>query len=181
MVDNVTKTLVHKLDLLRTRAGPTDAHQLWMDRLKEEFSALIHYVQLNKSEGNDWFMLENDDENGVVWTGKCWYFYEMEKYEFNLRFEIPVGYPSNCIEIELPELDGKTPKMYRGGKICQTVHFKPLWIKNVPRFGIVHALALGLAPWLAAEIPVLVEAGIVSKQGNRTVISADQSLAISPQ
>lgn len=34
--------------------------------------------------------------------------------------------------------------MYRGGKICQTVHFKPLWSKNEPKFGIAHALALGL-------------------------------------
>jgi hypothetical protein len=33
-------------------------------------------------------------------------------------------------EIELPELEGKTAKMYRGGKICLTIHFKPLWAKN---------------------------------------------------
>jgi hypothetical protein len=32
--------------------------------------------------------------------------------------------------------------MYRGGKICQTVHFKPLWGKNSPHFGIAHALAV---------------------------------------
>ena len=32
-----------------------------------------------------------------------------------------------CPEIVLPELDGKTAKMYRGGKICMTDHFKPLW------------------------------------------------------
>ena len=30
-------------------------------------------------------------------------------------------------EIALPELDGKTAKMYRGGKICLSDHFKPLW------------------------------------------------------
>ncbi|CAK9149687.1 unnamed protein product [Ilex paraguariensis] len=35
-------------------------------------------------------------------------------------------------------------QMYRGGKICLTVHFKPLWVKNCPRFGIEHALCLGL-------------------------------------
>jgi hypothetical protein len=33
-----------------------------------------------------------------------------------------------------------------------TLHFTPLWAKNVPKFGIAHALALGLAPWLAAEV-----------------------------
>jgi hypothetical protein len=32
----------------------------------------------------------------------------------------------------------------RGGKICLTVHFKPLWARNVPHFGIAHALALGV-------------------------------------
>jgi ufm1-conjugating enzyme 1 len=29
--------------------------------------------------------------------------------------------------------------------------------KNVPHFGIAHSLALGLAPWLAAEIPHLID------------------------
>jgi len=46
--------------------------------------------------------------------------------------------------LELPELDGKTPKMYRGGKICLDIHFSPLWSKNTPKFGIAHALALAV-------------------------------------
>ena len=83
------------------------------------------------------------------------------KYEFDLEFEIPVTYPQTAIELQLPELDGKTSKMYRGGKICLTVHFKPLWAKNAPKFGIAHALCLGLAPWMAAEIPHLVDTGVV--------------------
>lgn len=41
------------------------------------------------------------------------------------------------------------------------IHFKPLWAKNSPHFGIAHALCLGLAPWLAAELPFLVESGVV--------------------
>ena len=44
----------------------------------------------------------------------------------------------------IPELDGKTAKMYRGGKICMTDHFKPLWARNVAKFGIAHAMALGV-------------------------------------
>lgn len=32
---------------------------------------------------------------------------------------------------------------------------------NSPRFGIAHALCLGLAPWLAAEIPILVDSGMI--------------------
>ena len=58
--------------------------------------------------------------------------------------QMPVTYPSTAPEIQLPELEGKTSKMYRGGKICLTIHFNPLWSRNVPRFGIAHALALGV-------------------------------------
>jgi ufm1-conjugating enzyme 1 len=115
------------------------------------------------------------------------YIHNLLKYEFALQFEIPVTYPATAPEIELPELDGvraraapcvrtrcgltlrirrrycagKTAKMYRGGKICLTIHFKPLWAKNAPHFGVAHALCLGLAPWLAAEVPHLVESGAI--------------------
>ena len=78
-----------------------------------------------------------------------------------VQFDIPATYPAVAPEIEIPELEGKTAKMYRGGKICLTIHFKPLWAKNSPHFGIAHALCLGLAPWLAAEVPYLVESGVV--------------------
>ena len=32
--------------------------------------------------------------------------------------KIPPTYPLSPMELVLPELDGKTEKMYRGGKIC---------------------------------------------------------------
>lgn len=100
-------------------------------------------------------------------------------------FQIPVTFPTTVPEIAIPELDGKTAKMYRGGKICLSDHFKPLWAKNVPKFGIAHAMALGvrllhvftcqihnfihfyyfmfpqLGPWLAVEVPDLIEKGLV--------------------
>lgn len=31
----------------------------------------------------------------------------------------------------------------------------------MPRFGIAHAMALGLSPWLAVEVPDLIEKGII--------------------
>ena len=34
--------------------------------------------------------------------------------------------------------------MYRGGKICLDIHFAPIWAKNTPKFGIAHALAIGV-------------------------------------
>jgi ufm1-conjugating enzyme 1 len=139
---------------------------------------------------------------------------QLIKYEFDLEFELPVSYPVTPFEIVLPELDGKTVKMYRGGKIwsatakpsvpartketfacspeaparavictaglnvassCRlfvplssspspsslSAHFKPLWAKNVPHFGIAHALAMGLGPWLAAEVPHLLDTGML--------------------
>jgi ufm1-conjugating enzyme 1 len=51
--------------------------------------------------------------------------------------------------------------MYRGGKICLTDHFKPLWARNAPKFGVAHAFALGLGPWLAAEVQELYERKVI--------------------
>ena len=48
-----------------------------------------------------------------------------------------------------------------------TDHFKPLWSKNAPRFGIAHAMALGLGPWLAVEIPEMIEKGVVTYTGKK--------------
>ena len=49
-----------------------------------------------------------------------WTFHDSIKYEFDLEFDIPVSYPSVAPELALPELDGKTEKMYRGGKARAT-------------------------------------------------------------
>ncbi|XP_022768538.1 ubiquitin-fold modifier-conjugating enzyme 1-like isoform X2 [Durio zibethinus] len=51
---------------------------------------------------------------GTCWTGKCWSVHNLLKYEFDLQFDIPVTYPATAPELELPQLDGKTQKMYRG-------------------------------------------------------------------
>ncbi|XP_060835576.1 ubiquitin-fold modifier-conjugating enzyme 1 [Rhopalosiphum padi] len=154
-----TKKALSSIPLLKTKAGPRDV-DLWPQRLKEEYQSLIQYVQNNKAADNDWFRLESNKE-GTKWFGKCWVFQNQLKYEFDIEFDIPVTFPSTAPEIALPELDGKTAKMYRGGKICLSDHFKPLWARNVPKFGISHALALGLGPWLAVEIPDLIAKGVV--------------------
>ena len=157
--DGTTLATVRKIPLLTVKAGPRDG-DVWLSRLKEEYTALIGYVTSNKANDNDWFTI-GSDKTGTKWSGKCWYVHELIRYEFDLTFEIPITYPTTPFEIELPELDGKTAKMYRGGKVCLTIHFKPLWAKNAPHFGVAHALCLGLAPWLAAEIPSLVERGMI--------------------
>ncbi|XP_054927465.1 ubiquitin-fold modifier-conjugating enzyme 1 isoform X1 [Dermacentor andersoni] len=195
MVDDATRKTLSGIPLLRTKAGPRDK-DLWPSRLKEEYQALIKYVQNNKENDNDWFRLESN-KDGTRWFGKCWYIHELLKYEFDVEFDvctqaipemsvergskytdtlfprsyrevnntscqkIPVTYPTTAPEIALPSLDGKTAKMYRGGKICMTDHFKPLWARNVPKFGIAHAMALGLGPWLAVEIPDLIQKGVL--------------------
>lgn len=86
------------------------------------------------------------------WSGRCWHIHELLKYEFAIEFEvsvaggggrscsnpfpsvpncpyvsspppqIPVTYPNTAPEIAIPELDGKTAKMYRwvrGGGLLQ--------------------------------------------------------------
>lgn len=40
-----------------------------------------------------------------------------------------------------------------------------------PRFGIAHALCLGLAPWLAAEIPILVDSGMIKHKDDAATSS----------
>lgn len=107
-------------------------------------TSLPQYVKLNKQEDKDWFHIECNSA-GTHWTGTCWYFFEQIRYEFQLEFEIPVTYPATPPDLKLPQLDGLTSKMYRGGKICQTIHFQPLWARNVPRFGIAHSLALSVS------------------------------------
>ena len=158
-MDTQTKESVKRIPLLKTKAGPRDGAQ-WVARLKEEFASLIRYVEQNKEQDNHWFSLESNAQ-GTRWYGKCWTFYKNQKYEFDVEFDIPVSYPQTAPEIALPELDGKTVKMYRGGKICLTTHFHPLWSRNVPFFGISHALALGLGPWLSVEVPAMVEDGVL--------------------
>jgi ufm1-conjugating enzyme 1 len=32
--------------------------KLWIDRLKEEYMALIKYIEVNKQEDNDWVKIE---------------------------------------------------------------------------------------------------------------------------
>ncbi len=157
MVDN---SVIDKIPTLKVDAGPLDKN--WQDRLKEEYIALIEYVNLLDAEDSKWFEVNPIDDKGIKWSGKCSYYYNFTQYEFKLQFEIPATYPASPVELELPELDGKTPKMYRGGKICLDIHFSPLWSKNTPKFGIAHALALALGPWLAAEIPYLVDEGIIT-------------------
>ena len=83
-------------------------------------------------------------------------FYLLHKFAATLSFR------HNYFNLIITELDGKTAKMYRGGKICMTDHFKPLWSKHAPKFGLAHAMALGLGPWLAVEIPDLLQRGVIS-------------------
>ena len=148
-----------KLADFTVNAGPLDPR--WQDRLREELIALVSLVEKNAESDDDWFSIEPLDDAGLKWTGTCWYIHERKRYTYQVQFEIPATYPTSPIEIELPELDGKTAKMYRGGKICLDLHFSPLWRTNAPRFGITHALCLALGPWLAAEIPYLVGSGVI--------------------
>lgn len=159
MADEGTRKAVSQIPLLKTQAGPRE-RALWPQRLKEEYLALIRFVENNKAADNDWFRLESNAD-GTRWTGTCWFVHELLRYEFRLEFDIPVTYPDTAPEVALPELDGKTAKMYRGGKICLTDHFAPLWGRNAPRFGLAHLMALGLGPWLAVEIPDLIAKGLV--------------------
>lgn len=36
-------------------------------------------------------------------------------------------------------------------------------LRNAPKFGIAHAFSLGLGPWMAVEIPEMIERGTITK------------------
>lgn len=169
-IDSTVRSSVEKIPLLTIRAGPRDG-DLWINRLKQEYSALIKYVQQNKRTGSDWFEINPINKDCTSWSGRCWFIHNFHTYTFILKFDIPVTYPTAAIELILPELDGRTSKMYRGGAICLSAHFKPIWAKNVPHFGIAQALALGLGPWLAAEIPHLVSEGQIDETDSYKTIT----------
>eukprot|EP00771_Trimastix_marina_P000310 gnl/Trimastix_PCT/1331.p1 GENE.gnl/Trimastix_PCT/1331~~gnl/Trimastix_PCT/1331.p1 ORF type:complete len:193 (+),score=23.98 gnl/Trimastix_PCT/1331:70-579(+) len=154
------KGTIQRIPLCTVRACPRDGEQ-WVNRLKEEYNALIQFIRINQENANDWFTVQSNRQ-GTKWSGKCSFVCNMLRYEFDYNFEIPATYPAVSPDICIPELEGKTVKMYRGGKICLTSHFKPLWARNAPRFGLAHAIALGLGPWLATEIPHLVDAGMIT-------------------
>ncbi|VDN02206.1 unnamed protein product [Thelazia callipaeda] len=158
-LDELKKNELKALPLMRTKAGPRDG-DLWIQRLKEEYEGLIAFINKNKANGSDWFRLESNGD-GTKWFGKCWHYHNQLRYEFDIEFDIPITYPTTAPEIALPSLDGKTAKMYRGGRICLSDHFKPLWARNVPKFGIAQAFSLGLGPWLAVEVPDLVARGVI--------------------
>lgn len=46
MVDESTKKTLSSIPLLKTKAGPRDK-ELWVQRLKEEYTSLIQVIQLN--------------------------------------------------------------------------------------------------------------------------------------
>lgn len=46
MVDEGTRTTLSNIPLLKTRAGPRDK-ELWVQRLKEEYQAMIKVTKLN--------------------------------------------------------------------------------------------------------------------------------------
>uniref|UniRef100_A0A8C5MTL1 Ubiquitin-fold modifier-conjugating enzyme 1 n=1 Tax=Leptobrachium leishanense TaxID=445787 RepID=A0A8C5MTL1_9ANUR len=93
--DEATWQVVFQIPLLRTG-------------LKEEYQVLIKYAENNKNGDNDWVRLESN-KVGARWFGKCWNIHNLLKYQFVLKFDIPVTYSSTSTEI----LDVKMVKMYR--------------------------------------------------------------------
>ncbi|POI18587.1 hypothetical protein CIB84_017669, partial [Bambusicola thoracicus] len=61
MAEEAARRAVAAVPLLRTAAGPRDRER-WAERLKEEYRALIQYVEHNKASDNDWFRLESNAE-----------------------------------------------------------------------------------------------------------------------
>ena len=99
----------------------------------QELGALIKYIQMSKGQDADWFSVTSNKE-GTHWHGKCWtvrpdcvffmhewtltagllQMHNLHRHEFAWEFDVPATYPAVSPEFRIPELDGKTAKMYRG-------------------------------------------------------------------
>ncbi|KAM9624035.1 ubiquitin-fold modifier-conjugating enzyme 1 isoform 1-T1 [Morphnus guianensis] len=109
MADEAVRRAVAELPLLRTAAGPRD-REGWASRLKEEYRALIQYVENNKRADNDWFRLESNAE-GTRWFGKCWYVHELLKYEFAIEFDGGQDLPQRPLQAPLGQ---ERPQIWLG-------------------------------------------------------------------
>ena len=78
----------------------------WGAGLKGEYQCLIQCVENDKNADNDWFQLESKTE-GTQCFGKCWYIHDVLNYESDIKFNIPITYPTTAPEITAPELNGK--------------------------------------------------------------------------
>ena len=58
MVDEATRNTLSAIPLMKTKAGPREK-EAWVQRLKEEYKALIMYVENNKKSDTDWFRFAN--------------------------------------------------------------------------------------------------------------------------
>ena len=70
MYDPSTRRTMQKIPLLSVRAGPRDG-AAWVERLREEYGALIQYISMNKENDNDWFTLESDREGRMYGRHLC--------------------------------------------------------------------------------------------------------------
>lgn len=77
--------VLENIPSLKTKAGPKDVN--WPERLKEEYVALITYMESLKEDDNEWLRIESNAD-GTKWNGKCWFYYNYQKYEFDLQFEV---------------------------------------------------------------------------------------------
>lgn len=67
MISSHVQNSVELIPNLSVNAGPKysplitlPSDENWIDRLKEEYQALIQYVKMNKEADNDWFKITSD-------------------------------------------------------------------------------------------------------------------------
>lgn len=117
MVDANTRKSLSGIPLLKTNAGPRDK-EIWVQRLKEEYQALIKVSQFSLSLSrlhllplhpnqflihlipfNLQYVQNNKDsgtdwfrlesnKEGTKWFGTCWVMQNLLKYEFKVEFDV---------------------------------------------------------------------------------------------
>ncbi|RXH71524.1 hypothetical protein DVH24_018879 [Malus domestica] len=116
----------------------------------------FEYTQMNKSNDNDWFRISAANPKGTRWTGKCWYVYTSSSTSsISSSISPSPTPPPHLNSSSLTRRQDPKGRPYFDFTIFPLPPFlfsdcnlSPLI--SGPRFGMAHALCLGLAPWLAA-------------------------------
>ncbi|XP_037267798.1 ubiquitin-fold modifier-conjugating enzyme 1 isoform X2 [Falco rusticolus] len=107
MAEEAARRAVAELPLLRTSAGPRD-REGWAPRLKEEYRALIQVCRAKPRRSGSPVRREQQARRQRLVPSRV----QRRGHPVVREVLIPVTYPSTAPEIAIPELDGKTAKMY---------------------------------------------------------------------
>ncbi|KAK1858862.1 hypothetical protein I4F81_001462 [Pyropia yezoensis] len=164
-----------QLPPLTVKAGPLA--EGWPARHQEELATFAAAVEVNRQSQREWFSITPND-TGTRWTGTCWAYFLNRRFQLDVVLTLPPAFPLEPPAVALPALAAATAAAAAtattatttaatsagadaDGRVLPSAQFADAWARRAPAWGVVHALAAGLGPWLAVHVPDLVAQGVV--------------------